>query len=90
MSVAASGPVTREDIRAHGRGLLNVGYVACLLGAVVMLVGRFRTGAPPWLVYVGLSGIVFGWGLFAFVSWSRFALARRRAQGTRTKTVDKT
>ena len=47
----------------------NAGLVACLIGTLVMLAGRFAPGAPPVLVYVGVSVIVFGWGLLAL---SRF------------------
>ena len=43
----------------------NAGYVACLIGVLVMLTGRFVHGAPPLLIYVGVSVIVFGWGLLA-------------------------
>jgi xanthosine utilization system XapX-like protein len=64
---------------------LNLGYGVCLVGAVVMLLGRFRPGAPRELVYVGLAGIVFGWGLFALVIWRRVSLARRRASSLQAR-----
>ena len=43
----------------------NGGFVACLLGVLVMVAGRFMPGAPAALIYVGISIIVFGWGLLA-------------------------
>ena len=30
-----------------------------------MVAGRFMQGAPPILIYAGVSIIVFGWGLLA-------------------------
>ena len=43
----------------------NAGLVACLIGVLVMASGRFVAGVPPVLIYVGVSIIVFGWGLLA-------------------------
>jgi len=61
------------------RALRNTGFVACLAGTLVMLSGRFMAGAPAWLIYVGVSGIVFGWGLFGYTAYQRAALARIQA-----------
>jgi hypothetical protein len=60
----------------------NLGYVLCLLGVLAMVSGRFMVGAPPWLVYVGVSVIVFGWGLFAVSILQRRAAARADANPT--------
>ncbi len=57
----------------------NLGFVFCLVGALVMIAGRFAPGAPAWLVYVGLSGIVFGWGLFALSIIQRMSAVRAAA-----------
>ena len=63
----------------------NAGYVACLIGTLVMIAGRFMAGAPVWLVYVGLAGIVFGWGLLGLSMVRAAAQARlRRGQGHST------
>jgi hypothetical protein len=43
----------------------NAGLVACLIGVLVMVAGRFMHGVPTVFVYVGVSIIVFGWGLLA-------------------------
>jgi hypothetical protein len=56
--------------------LRNAGYVACLVGTLAMIAGRFMAGAPAWLIYAGISGIIFGWGLFGYAAFQRFALAR--------------
>jgi hypothetical protein len=56
----------------------NAGFVACLAGALAMISGRYMAGAPAWLVYVGVAGIVFGWGLFGLSMYRRAADARAR------------
>ncbi len=43
----------------------NAGLVACLIGTLVMVAGRFMHGVPSVFAYVGVSIIVFGWGLLA-------------------------
>ncbi len=65
-------------------GPANVGHIACLLGVLAMLAGRFTPGAPRWLIYVGVSGVVFGWGLFV-LAWRRRA-ALTRANPRRVET----
>ena len=63
----------------------SAGYVACLIGTLAMIAGRFMAGAPAWLVYVGLAGIVFGWGLLGLSMVRAAAQARlRRGQGGST------
>jgi len=61
-------------------GTRNAGYVACLIGTLLMVAGRFMAGAPVWLVFVGLSGIVFGWGLLGL---SMVRAAQARSEGAR-------
>jgi len=58
------------------QALKTAGLVACLLGVLAMLSGRYTAGAPTWLVYVGISGIVFGWGLMGLSMARRAAEAR--------------
>ena len=43
----------------------NAGFVACLVGVLVMVGARFNHGIPPIFVSVGVAIIVFGWGLLA-------------------------
>ena len=62
----------------------NAGYVACLVGTLVMISGRFMAGAPAWLAYVGLAGIVFGWGLLGLSMVRAAAQARLRRDGDST------
>ena len=65
-----------EAIRAHHRRTRNAGLVACLLGVLIMIAGRYMAGAPVWLVNVGVGVVVLGWGLIAFALWKRVAMAR--------------
>jgi hypothetical protein len=58
------------------RALRNIGNVACLVGTLVMVCGRFMHGAPSWLIYVGLAGIAFGWGLYGLGIVQRAVLGR--------------
>ena len=64
------------DLRARQRGFQNAGYVACLIGVLTMLTGRYVAGAPSWLIFVGLGVIIIGWGLLAFAIFSRAAYMR--------------
>ena len=65
-----------DAIRAHHRGTRNAGLVACLVGVLVMIAGRYVAGAPIWLVSVGVGVVALGWGLIAFAMWKRLAMAR--------------
>jgi hypothetical protein len=82
-----SSPTGGRGPRRGGGGLStrNAGYVACLVGTLVMIAGRFMAGAPVWLAYVGLSGILFGWGLLGL----SMARAAAQARGRRDSTISK-
>jgi hypothetical protein len=56
-----------DTIRSLHRRERGVGFVACLLGAILLIWGRTVTGAPFWAVVVGLVTIGAGWLLFAYV-----------------------
>jgi hypothetical protein len=74
--VNAPPPVRRDPLR-------NAGFVACLIGVLAMISGRYATGAPAWLVYLGVSVVVFGWGLFGLSAWRRAGHARARARDSK-------
>lgn len=88
MDVSASSPaedhdwVVRMAARAEGRPARTGGYIACLLGCLVMITGRFGPGAPVWLVYAGLGGVVFGWGLLGLSVYRRAAYVTKHARGS--------
>ena len=74
------GDEARRDydatVRARGRRLHNAGLVACLVGCLLMIGGRFSAGAPPALVYAGLAVVAAGWGCFGYAIWRRLAYMR--------------
>ena len=65
-----------------GASIRNAGFVACMIGVLVMVVGRFAPWAPVWLVAVGVAVIALGWGLFAWSMLQRRADARARLKDT--------
>src|SRR5258708_39728749 len=65
-----------DAIRAHHRRTRNAGLVACLLGVLIMIAGRYLTWAPVWLVNVGVRVVVLDWGLIASALCKREAIAR--------------
>jgi hypothetical protein len=74
-------PPQVEIVRAHHRGTRTAGFVACLLGALALIAGRFSPGLPAWVTSAGLAVIVLGWGLFGYALFKRVALARSLAAG---------
>ena len=60
-----------DQIRALGRRERNLGFIACLVGVLVVVVARFRFAGEPWLLWGGAAVVALGWGLFVY------ALARR-------------
>ncbi len=60
-----------DAVRAQGRQARTIGFIACLGGVLVLMVGRFRLGAAPWLLWTGAAIVAVGWALFIY------ALARR-------------
>ena len=50
-----------------------IGIFGCLLGAVLMLLGRFRPDiAPAWALPAGLATVGCSWGLFGWVVYDRW------------------
>lgn len=65
-----------DTIRSLGRRERGVGFVACLLGALLLIWGRTVQGAPFWAVVAGLVTIGVGWVLFAYVIIRRAGYVR--------------
>ena len=57
------------------RSIRNLGFVACLLGVLVMVLAKFTAMLPTWAVWAGLAIVALGWSLFA-LSIPRRAAAR--------------
>jgi hypothetical protein len=55
-----------ETMRAQGRPVRMAGFIACLLGVVILVVGRFRLGGAPWLLWTGVVVIGAGWSCFVY------------------------
>lgn len=66
-------------LRAYHRRTREAGLIACLVGVLVMIAGRFMAGAPIWLTSVGVGIAVLGWGLIAYALMKRVAMARALA-----------
>jgi hypothetical protein len=60
-----------DTVRAQGRPQRFAGFVACLLGVMILIIGRYKLGAAPWLLWTGAGVVAAGWALFVY------ALARR-------------
>ena len=65
-----------KTIRGLGRRERGIGFVACLLGALLLIWGRVVAGAPEWAVVLGLVTIAAGWLLFAYVILRRTRYVR--------------
>ena len=60
-----------ETVRAQGRQVRLAGFIASLVGVLILVLGRFRLGGAPWLLWTGVVIIAFGWSCFVY------ALVRR-------------
>ena len=65
-----------DTIRGLGRRERGLGFVACLLGELLLIWGRTVEGAPFWAVVAGLVTIGAGWLLFAYVIIRRAGYVR--------------
>ena len=65
-----------ETLRSQGRSARTAGYIACLAGVLILIIGRFRLGGATWLLWSGLAVVAVGWACFIYavvrrLSWSR-------------------
>jgi ABC-type Fe3+-siderophore transport system permease subunit len=65
-----------DTIRALGRRERGFGFIACLVGALLLIWGRMVSGAPDWAVAAGLVTIAAGWLLFVYVILRRTRYVR--------------
>lgn len=65
-----------DTVRGLHRRERLIGLVGCLVGVVLLVIGRFRPGAPVWLTWAGLAVVVASWTLFAFVIYRRTRYVR--------------
>jgi hypothetical protein len=60
-----------DAVRAIGRPARVAGLICCLLGVLILVVGRYKFGGMPWLLWGGAAVVAAGWALFIY------AVARR-------------
>lgn len=68
--------VYADTIRALGRGERGLGFIASLIGALLLIWGRMVDGAPSWAVGLGLATIAVAWLLFIYVILRRTRYVR--------------
>jgi high-affinity Fe2+/Pb2+ permease len=65
-----------ETMRGQGRQARLAGFIACLLGVLILVLGRFRLGGAPWLLWTGVTVVGAGWSLFIYALVRRLRWAR--------------
>jgi hypothetical protein len=65
-----------ERIRALGRPQRFAGFVACLVGVMMMVLARFKLDNAPWLLWPGVALVALGWILFIYALVRRLAWVR--------------
>jgi cytosine/uracil/thiamine/allantoin permease len=65
-----------DILRTQGRGARTAGFIACLLGVLILVVGRFRLGGAVWLLWTGVVVVGFGWSCFVYALYRRLQWAR--------------
>ena len=65
-----------ETVRAQGRPVRLAGFIACLLGVLILVIGRFRLGGAPWLLWGGSAVVAIGWGCFIYAVVRRLTFIR--------------
>jgi hypothetical protein len=65
-----------DQLRAQGRRERMAGFVACLVGVLILVVARFRLGAPAWALWTGAAVVALGWGLFVYALLRRLTWVR--------------
>ena len=65
-----------EQVRALGRRQRTAGFIACLVGVLVMVLARFRFDNDPWLLWPGVAIVTLGWILFIYALVRRLTWVR--------------
>jgi hypothetical protein len=65
-----------DAMRAQGRSARFAGLVACLVGVLVLIIGRYRLGGAVWMLWGGAGIVALGWGLFVYAIGRRLFWAR--------------
>ncbi len=65
-----------DTLRGLYRPERTAGFAACLIGAAMLIVARFRLNGEPWLLWGGAGVVVAGWGLFIYTIIRRYLWVR--------------
>jgi O-antigen/teichoic acid export membrane protein len=65
-----------DTLRSQGRAARTAGFIACLLGVLILVVGRFRLGGAVWLLWTGVVVVGFGWSCFVYALFRRLQWRR--------------
>ena len=65
-----------DAVRALGRRPRALGYIACLVGVLMVAIARFRLGGESWLLWSGVAVIAAGWALFVYAVAARLKYVR--------------
>src|SRR5262249_20661135 len=65
-----------DTLRAQGRTVRTVGFIASLVGVLILVIGRFRLGGAIWLLWTGVAVIGFGWSCFVYALIRRLTWIR--------------
>jgi hypothetical protein len=65
-----------DTLRGQGRAARTAGFIACLVGVLILVVGRFRLGGAIWLLWTGIVVVGFGWSCFVYALFRRLTWAR--------------
>ena len=65
-----------EQIRTLGRPQRFAGFIACLVGVLMMALARFRLDNAPWLLWPGVAVVALGWILFIYALVRRLTWVR--------------
>jgi hypothetical protein len=65
-----------DTVRGLYRRERNAGFVACLLGVLMLVWARFGAGVPSAVLWAGLAVIAVGWALFAYSIFKRLGWVR--------------
>ncbi len=65
-----------DRLRRLGRGERVVGFIACLVGVLALILVRRMGWGPPWGIWVALGVIAVGWLLLGWSLWKRLAFLR--------------
>jgi hypothetical protein len=65
-----------DTLRGLYRPQRTAGFVACLVGVMLLVLARFRFGGQPVMLWGGAAIVAVGWGLFVYAILGRLRWVR--------------